>query len=96
MTQTALIKTIYAVLFVITVGFALNTVYVGSTHVNQGQTLAQREAKLRELAEEKHLLQQELATSTSLSAVAQLASAQGFVPVQKTIALTTTELVASR
>lgn len=88
--------TYYTILALIVFGAALHTVFVGSNHIDYGKRVSALEHQKQQLTDRVKRIEQQTAQTLAMSQLDQDATAQGFVPIQSTVRVDTSTVVASR
>lgn len=86
----------YTILGLITFGVALQTVIVGSQHIDYGHRISMLEQQKRQLSNRTLEIEQQTAQFLSMSTLNQDAQQLGFVPIQRIVRVDTSTVVASR
>jgi len=86
----------YTFLALVVFGIALHTVFVGSRNVDYGKRISLLEAQKEQLAERAQQVEQQTSQYLSMTQLNQDAQVQGFVPIQSTVRVDTSTVVASR
>lgn len=88
--------TYYFFLALFTFGMAVQTVLIGSHHVDYGSRMASLEQQQRQLADRVHSIEQQTAQYLSMTQLSQEAVGQGFVSIQQVVRVDSSAVVASR
>lgn len=77
-------------------GVALHTVFIGSSHIDYGKRVSALQHQKEQMAARVQQIEQQTAQSLAMTQLNQDAQVQGFVPIQATVRVDTSTVVASR
>ena len=86
----------YSCLGILTFGVALYTVVVGSQHIDYGHRVSLLEKQKKTLAARALQVERQTAEELSMSKLNYDAQSLGFVPIQRSVRVDTSAVVASR